>query len=310
MLWIPIWFSFLRHTPFSSLDQILAVFMESLPPFLPRFRQLDRLEVIMPQQETSNGFARQSYLERGVKDNADTAKDIETHVTTHSAGHLDESKRSFVQTASNKVDTPLIAATGPPGDVKSKELSKRVRPIPWWWWWDIGAAVLSAVSMILIIALLIKVQNTPLQDWTLPIQPNSLIAVLTTISKTTMMVPIASCLGQLKWHYFSRQAHHLDHLQLFDDATRGPWGAFTILRRINSQATLASFLALTTIIALGVEPSAQQILGFTHGILSNQTATIGSTHSYAAKIRDIFGGPPDSGFERAGIVLLEFFFLS
>ncbi|KAF2802018.1 uncharacterized protein BDZ99DRAFT_429256 [Mytilinidion resinicola] len=161
----------------------------------------------------------------------------------------------------------------------------------WWWWWEIGAAMLGTVSMLLIIAVLFKVQNKPLQDWTLPIQPNSLIAVFTTIGRTAIMVPIASCIAQLKWQHFDHRARQLNHLRLFDDASRGPWGAVTMVYGVRCQALLASTLALVTVLGLGIEPSAQQILNFSHRVtlLKNASAEIGIADSYfseAYKVND------------------------
>jgi len=201
---------------------------------------------------------------------------------------------SYVQAINEKgFTTPLIAAVSPAsqshsGDVKgakSEEWRKRTGAISWWWWWEIGAAVLSMISMLLITVVLFKVQNEPLQNWTLPIQPNSLIAVFTTIGRTAMMVPIASCIAQLKWRHFDHRARRLNHLQLFEDATRGPWGAATMLYSVRYQALLASTLALVTVIALGIEPSTQQILSFPHRVttLSNVSAEIGLADEYVSK---------------------------
>lgn len=46
----------------------------------------------------------------------------------------------------------------------------------WWWWWEIGGAALSMLSMYLIFLVLADVNNKPLENWRVPIQPNSLIA--------------------------------------------------------------------------------------------------------------------------------------
>lgn len=67
----------------------------------------------------------------------------------------------------------------------------------WWWWWEIGAALLSVMCLLLIITLLIYIDGTVLREWPLPFQPNSILAALTTIMKTALLVPVASCIGQL-----------------------------------------------------------------------------------------------------------------
>ncbi|KAI0104250.1 hypothetical protein GGR51DRAFT_572717 [Nemania sp. FL0031] len=134
----------------------------------------------------------------------------------------------------------------------------------WWWWWEITAAGLSLLSTSLIVVLLFNINNRPLQSWALPIQPNSLLAILTTITKTSLLVPIAACISQLKWRHFLLRSRPLDHLQQFDEASRGPWGSATMIYSLlfQTRSLVVLFLAATTILALGIEPSAQQIISF------------------------------------------------
>lgn len=92
------------------------------------------------------------------------------------------------------------------------------------------------------------------------IAPNSMIAIMTTVSKTAMMVPIASCISQVKWDYFRKTSHPYKDLEAFDTASRGPWGSLYFLGHMRTQALTASALAIITLVALGFEPTAQQIL--------------------------------------------------
>ncbi|KAI0442941.1 hypothetical protein F4803DRAFT_575063 [Xylaria telfairii] len=160
------------------------------------------------------------------------------------------------------------------------------RPISWWWWWEIGAAVLSITSLVLLFVLLSKSDGRRLQSWSLPIQPNSLIAVLTTVAKTSMMVPVASCLSQLKWRHFIYQPRPLNEFQVMDDASRGPWGSFIFLAGgFRIRAFLPISLAFITVVGLGFEPSAQQILDFPErkSILTNASAEVGIATEYLSK---------------------------
>ncbi|KAK4210783.1 hypothetical protein QBC37DRAFT_291761 [Rhypophila decipiens] len=158
-------------------------------------------------------------------------------------------------------------------------------PFDWWWWWEIAAALLSITSMCLIIAILFNVRNRPLSSWPLAIQPNSAIAILTTGGKAAMMVTIASCISQLKWRHMQQRAHPLHHLQLFDDASRGPWGSLVMLTRFSLGSVLGWSLAIVTIAALGIEPSAQNILTFElqQVNLTNITAEMAVAPNYYSK---------------------------
>ncbi|KAI0400350.1 hypothetical protein F4802DRAFT_585226 [Xylaria palmicola] len=133
-----------------------------------------------------------------------------------------------------------------------------------WWWWEILALVACIASAVGLVVLLKLINNTTLQQWFLPIQPNSVISILTTISKTAMLVPAASCLNQLKWHYFSNGPRKLIDLEHFDAASRGPWGSFVLIFQLSNpfKAYLALGLAVLTVLALTIDVSAQQLLAF------------------------------------------------
>ncbi|CAJ2499690.1 Uu.00g025430.m01.CDS01 [Anthostomella pinea] len=141
--------------------------------------------------------------------------------------------------------------------------------------------------MTLLVVLLAKIDNRPLESWSLPIQPNSLIAVLTTVAKAAMMVPAASCISQLKWRHFTMRARRLVDLQLFDDASRGPWGSVIIIWSLpfRARALLASGFAFVTIVALGIDASAQQVIEFTlqSSPLSNASVELGMADMYLSK---------------------------
>ncbi|KAI0007463.1 hypothetical protein F4779DRAFT_591789 [Xylariaceae sp. FL0662B] len=143
------------------------------------------------------------------------------------------------QNASQLNHTPRAANNYAPQNGKDNGLkvkhtehytsSQAGEPASWWWWWEILAMILSIACMCILVVLLTKINNLPLQSWWLPIEPNSLVAVLTTVAKTSMMVPAASCISQLKWRHFMVQPRRLVDLQLFDGASRGPWGSGLLL---------------------------------------------------------------------------------
>ncbi|KAI4870994.1 hypothetical protein F4820DRAFT_442424 [Hypoxylon rubiginosum] len=170
----------------------------------------------------------------------------------------------------------------------------------WWWWWEIGAIILCIVCIGLVIGVLQRIEDQPIELWPYAIRPNSLISVLTTIAKAAMLIPIASCLSQAKWSHFQRRPHALDHLQLYDDASRGPWGSFLLLFSWRLKAVAAWALAFVTLVALGIEPSVQQILEPRNrqAPLANATAQIGRAENYTSRAIwsssiQGYGGPRD-----------------
>jgi hypothetical protein len=68
------------------------------------------------------------------------------------------------------------------------------------WRWECAAAVLSLVCVAIVVILLSMYHNKTLDSWQFvyDISLNTLVALLSTISRTALLVPVASCISQLK----------------------------------------------------------------------------------------------------------------
>ncbi|KAF1996400.1 hypothetical protein P154DRAFT_443513, partial [Amniculicola lignicola CBS 123094] len=98
------------------------------------------------------------------------------------------------------------------------------------WWWEVSSIFVATICTCLSMTVLFYTDGKALTEWKLPIQPNSLIAIFSTIAKSALLVPIAEGLSQLKWTYFEvPEPRELAQMQVFDDASRGPWGALVFL---------------------------------------------------------------------------------
>ncbi|KAK7990910.1 hypothetical protein PG990_015190 [Apiospora arundinis] len=70
-------------------------------------------------------------------------------------------------------------------------------------------------------------------------------------------------------------------MDTFDVASRGPWGALTLLWHLKWEAKLASWASLITILALAMEPFTQQIISFrTRPVYLPGEATYSVAHTY------------------------------
>jgi hypothetical protein len=116
----------------------------------------------------------------------------------------------------------------------SAEFSKNFTPRHNWWLFEILAAIVSIAAMGSLLGLLSSYNNTVVQHMSYGITLNGLVAVLSTISRTSLMIPVASCLSQGKWLYFSQKketltGRRLKDLETFDNASRGSWGSLELL---------------------------------------------------------------------------------
>ncbi len=128
------------------------------------------------------------------------------------------------------------------------------------WFWEICSSTISIVSIVLMLVFLNFINKAPIENWVSQTSPSTIISITTIAARTTMMVPVASCIDQLKWQHYLHRPNMLHHFQIFEEASRGPWGAAKALLAIQTKASLILVLALVTIVNLAVEPMAQKIL--------------------------------------------------
>jgi hypothetical protein len=62
---------------------------------------------------------------------------------------------------------------------------------------------------------------------------NAIISILATAAKGALLLPVAEAISQHKWLWFRRSQRKLQDIETFDNASRGPWGALTMLLKIN-----------------------------------------------------------------------------
>jgi Protein of unknown function (DUF3176) len=100
--------------------------------------------------------------------------------------------------------------------------------------WLVSAACVAAIAIILR-----SYEGQRVPQWRFGIILNAIIAIFATIAKVALMNPVMQCICQLKCTWFaSRERHPLD-FQTFDQASRGEWGNFIFLIRL--EKTYVSF---------------------------------------------------------------------
>ncbi|KAF3053385.1 hypothetical protein E8E11_011807 [Didymella keratinophila] len=150
------------------------------------------------------------------------------------------------------------------------------------WQWEFGASVFSLGCFAAVIGVLAANEQKSLAGWTFVfgISLNTLIAILSTLSRTALMVPVASCISQLKWIHLASTSRPLRDVQVFDDASRGPWGSLELIWRLHIKSTLATWGALITILTLAMGPFAQQLVSYPSRDVLADDATFYTSHIY------------------------------
>lgn len=107
------------------------------------------------------------------------------------------------------------------------------------------------------------------------ISPNTLTSIFSTLSKASITLPLAEGLSQLKWTYFRQRPQPVSHLQLFDEASRGPLGALKLVWQLNARALVAALGAITLVFTLAMDPLSQQLFSYpSRWVAVNDTSSI------------------------------------
>ncbi|CAI7595784.1 unnamed protein product [Penicillium palitans] len=157
------------------------------------------------------------------------------------------------------------------------------------WIWEIGSAALSVVGIALLVGFLVNIHDKPYADWH-TVAPNTVVSIISAVTKAALLGAVSSCLGQLKWKSYERPSSApLERMQTIDEASRGSWGALKVLSRMASGSKMGILTfsgAVLTFLAVAVDPFAQQILSFPSRQVqaSNETAFIQSTRNYTVDV--------------------------
>ena len=106
-----------------------------------------------------------------------------------------------------------------------------------WWIPEIFASLLSITTLTALIIVVRTYDGRGLQHIDLPssLTLNGLVAVLSTINRVALMVPIGSAMSQETWLWFSEykwkstRYARLHNLERLDSASRGAWGSVLLL---------------------------------------------------------------------------------
>ena len=130
-----------------------------------------------------------------------------------------------------------------------------------WWYTELVASLLSVGSFVAIAFLLLRSRGSPPDnDYLLPsLTLNGLVALLATIARAALMVPVASALSQDIWLAFSEKGCQLRHFMSADAASRGATGSVLFLLRPR-RSWMACTAAFVTISSLSFSTFVQQTI--------------------------------------------------
>lgn len=263
---------------FSSLLSALPVLHnETLTKSLPNLiKELgtglrEHLSIMEPSQRSNELPASprfESQLQRHPSAGVSTGPS-ETEEVTHHSG--ESSRLQYEDLYHQDEETSELMISQPQGPTRQALIDEKQRPIPagktasWYTGWSIEIAciILSAAVLVGIAIFLLEIRGRLLASWKIIIKPNTVLSILSTAFKATVLVSVASSIGQSKWIYLSKKSFGLEQLQIFDDATRGPWGALVFFWKARRYGTVIAYVGcIVTIAAIALDPFSQELLSF------------------------------------------------
>ncbi|CEJ83115.1 hypothetical protein VHEMI03142 [[Torrubiella] hemipterigena] len=163
------------------------------------------------------------------------------------------------------------------------------------WKWELISLLVSYLSFMSIIAVLAAFQGKLLSSWSGLISINAIIAILATIFKAALVLPVTEGISQLKWLWLFQEQRSLVDVDRYDQASRGAWGSILLIARQFSEkkksylASLGAFIFLLTLITDPFYQAAVQVNTCYHNStalasvprVNHYTATQGAVHDRA-----------------------------
>ncbi|KAF0319403.1 hypothetical protein GQ607_013371 [Colletotrichum asianum] len=148
------------------------------------------------------------------------------------------------------------------------------------WVLEIVTSIGSLVILAAVAVIFGEVNDQPLSNWTFPVSLSAVISILTTACSAAIMHGVSTFISQLKWLHFKNGPQKLEHLEKFDEASRGPLGSLKFL--VSMKWNLAAIGALVTIFRLGLSPLTQQVVKIEERFIPHpdNNVTFGYTHTY------------------------------
>jgi hypothetical protein len=132
------------------------------------------------------------------------------------------------------------ANDGPPAAHKTSSLLQQFRS--WWndgWVAEVMSCALSVVAMACLITTLRYFDGHVLTQMPLKISINTLVAIMAAVVKSSLLLPVAECISQSKWLWYSKTRPLVD-FESFDLASRGPWGSLLLVFQLRSWYVMKS----------------------------------------------------------------------
>ena len=159
------------------------------------------------------------------------------------------------------------------------------------WLWEAIAFIFSLLSLASIVGVLIYEDGKQLDQWGWLIPPTAVVSFIGTLGKASLVQVLSQILSQWKWLHFTEEARPLRHMQIFDQASRGPLGSALVMWK--SKGFLASVAACMMVLTILIDPFVQLVFTFPSRLVVDDTqqAVFQSINTFHRETKLIEGTP-------------------
>ena len=184
-------------------------------------------------------------------------------LTAHAGHPLEELNRHEEANSGANAGSPLLPGA-PKHTLSQPRFAKKGRKCTGLstWWKEIIAALLVIAAAVASFVTLYPYQGQPLPDWPYSITIGALLSTYSVVLRLAAAYLIGEGLAQLKWRWFDAGSRPLHDFVLHDDATRGPFGAATLLCKMPVPRTWQWLGCILLLVSLLVGPFTQQVLQY------------------------------------------------
>jgi hypothetical protein len=154
------------------------------------------------------------------------------------------------------------------------------------WLFELLSWSVSAGCMAAIVGIYVTLDDEPLYNSRSGLLLG-LANVLGKVASAALIIPTSEALGQLKWKWF-HESNAMWDFEIFDKASRGPWGAVMLLFRTRGRS-LAALGAFLIVLLLAIDTFFQQVVSLpTRWALDGTTGMLPKTYRYVPRPPQVY----------------------
>lgn len=99
-----------------------------------------------------------------------------------------------------------------------------------WWILELGCCTIAITTFACLMIILLYANNRQQRRWVdRKLSLNTIVAIMSTVSRALMIVSISASVGQYKWIWLTRKPRLLNSIEIIDSASRGFLGSLRLL---------------------------------------------------------------------------------